>query len=45
MLWAALMLFGFVSALKASTERTTLRYLRWRKAHRLRAEMRALAPV
>ncbi len=43
MLWAVLMLFGFVSALKAATERTTLRYLRWRKARRLRAEMRALA--
>ena len=43
MLWAALMLFGFVSALKAATERTTLRYLRWRKARRARAELRALA--
>ena len=37
MLWAALMLFGFVSSLKTATERTTLRYLRWRKARRVRA--------
>jgi uncharacterized membrane protein len=43
MLWAALMLFGFVSALKAATERATLRYLHWRKARRVRAELRALA--
>jgi hypothetical protein len=43
MLWAALMLFGFVSSLKTAAERTTLRYLRWRKARRVRAEMRALA--
>jgi hypothetical protein len=43
MLWGALMLFGFVSALKAATERTTLRYVRWRKARRVRAELRALA--
>ncbi len=43
MLWAALMLLGFVSSLKTATERMTLRYLRWRKARRVRAEMRALA--
>jgi hypothetical protein len=43
MLWAGLMLFGFVSSLKAATERITLRYLRWRKACRVRDEMRALA--
>jgi hypothetical protein len=43
MLWAALMLFGFVSSLKTATERMTLRYLRWRKARRMRAEIRALA--
>jgi hypothetical protein len=43
MLWAALMLFGFVSSLKTATERMTLRYLRWRKARRVRADMRALA--
>ena len=42
-LWAALMLFGFVSALKAGTERMTLRYLHWRKKRRVRAELRALA--
>jgi hypothetical protein len=40
MLWAALMLFGFVSTLKATTERTTHRYLRWRKGRRVRAELR-----
>ncbi len=39
MLWAAFMLFGFVSSLKAATERTTWRYLRWRKARRVRAAM------
>jgi hypothetical protein len=43
MLWAALMLFGFVCSLKAATERMTLRYLRWRKACRVRTELRALA--
>jgi hypothetical protein len=43
MLWAALMLFGFVSSLKTATERMTLRYLRWRKARRMRVEIRALA--
>jgi len=44
MLWAALMLLGFVSSLKAATERMTLRYLRWRKARRLRAaQLRAPA--
>jgi hypothetical protein len=45
MLWAGLMLLGFVSSLKTATERLTLRYLRWRKARRVRAEMRALALV
>jgi hypothetical protein len=39
MLWAGLMLFGFVSALKAGTERTTLRYLHWRRRRRVRAEV------
>ena len=43
MLWAALMLFGFVCSLKTATERMTLRYLRWRKARRVCADMRALA--
>jgi hypothetical protein len=37
MLWAALMLLGFVSSLKTASERMTLRYLRWRKARRVRA--------
>jgi hypothetical protein len=37
------MLFGFVSSLKTATERMTLRYLRWRKARRVRAETRGLA--
>jgi len=41
--WAAFMLFGFVSSLKAATERMTLRYIRWRKARRVRqAELRLL---
>jgi hypothetical protein len=35
--WAALMLFGFVSACKAAVERMTLRHLARRKARRLRA--------
>jgi hypothetical protein len=43
MLWAGLMLFGFVSALKAGTERMTLRYLHWRKRRRGRAQSRAVA--
>jgi hypothetical protein len=36
-------LFGFCSAVKSTTERTTLRYLRWRKARRWRKQMEALA--
>ena len=36
-LWAALMLFGFASSCKTATERATLRYIRWRKARRVRA--------
>ena len=44
MLWAALMLLGFASSCKAASERMTLRYLRWRKARRVRvAQSRALA--
>jgi hypothetical protein len=44
LLWAALMLFGFASSCKTATERATLRYIRWRKAQRVRtAELRALA--
>jgi hypothetical protein len=42
LIWAALMLFGFVSSCKAAAERMTLRYLQRRKARRLR-ELRALA--
>jgi hypothetical protein len=42
-LFAALFaLFGFCSAVKGTTERTTWRYLRWRKERRLRREMQAL---
>jgi hypothetical protein len=42
--WAAFMLLGFVFSLKAAAERMTLRYLRWRKARRVRqAELRLLA--
>ena len=36
-------LFGFCSAVKSTTERTTLRYIRWRKARRWRKRMEALA--
>lgn len=39
-LWAAMLVFGFVSSLKGVTERMTLRYLRHRKVRRLK---RALA--
>jgi hypothetical protein len=39
--WAAFMLLGFASSCKAATERMTLRYIRWRKARRMRdAELR-----
>ena len=44
MFWAAFMMFGFASSCKAAAERATLRYLRWRKARRLReAELQLLA--
>jgi len=36
-------LFGFCSAVKSTTERMTLRYVRWRKARRWRRRMEALA--
>jgi hypothetical protein len=36
-LWAALLLFGFASCCKTATERATLRYIRWRRARRVRA--------
>jgi hypothetical protein len=35
--WAAFALFGFASSCKAAVERTTLRYVRWRKARRVYA--------
>jgi hypothetical protein len=42
--WAAFMLLGFASSCKAAAERMTLRYIRWRKARRVRdAELRLLA--
>jgi hypothetical protein len=43
MFWAALLVFGFVSSCKAAVERATLRYIRWRKARRVRAAALALA--
>ena len=36
-------MYGFVSALKAGSERMTLRYLHWRKNRRVRTELRAAA--
>jgi hypothetical protein len=36
MFWAAFMVLGFVCSCKAAVERATLRYIRWRKAQRLR---------
>jgi hypothetical protein len=35
--WAALMLFGFVSSLKATVERMTFRHLQWRKLRAIAA--------
>lgn len=44
MVWAAFMVLGFVCSYKAAIERATLRYIRWRKARRLRAaELRLVA--
>jgi len=40
---ALLVLFGFCSAVKSTTERTTLRYVRWRKARRQRRALKAMA--
>jgi hypothetical protein len=40
---ALFVLIGFCSAVKSTTERTTLRYLRWRKSRRWRKQMEALA--
>ena len=36
-------MLGFCSAVKGTTERTTERYLRWRKARRWRKQMESLA--
>ena len=45
-LWAAFLLLGFASSCKAATERATLSYIRWRKAHAVqRALATALLPV
>jgi hypothetical protein len=44
-LWAALMLFGFASSCKTATERATLRYIRWRKARRVRAAALRAVPM
>jgi len=42
--WAAFMLLGFASSCKAAVECMTLRYVRWRKARRVRqAELQLLA--
>ncbi len=43
MFWAALMVLGFVSSLKAAVERMTLRSIRWRKARRVRGAALPLA--
>jgi hypothetical protein len=40
---ALLALFGFCSAVKGTTERATLRYVRWKKARRERMRWEALA--
>jgi hypothetical protein len=40
---ALLVLFSFCSAVKSTTERTTLRYVRWRKRRRWHKQMQALA--
>jgi hypothetical protein len=43
LLWAAFLVLGFVSSCKATVERATLRYIRWRKARRGRDAALALA--
>jgi len=43
--WAAGSVFGFVATVKRITERTTLRYLHWRKARRARAALAAAVPA
>ena len=42
---AAASLFGFVATVKRITERSTLRYLNWRKARRARAALAAAMPA
>jgi hypothetical protein len=37
--------FGFVATVKRITERTTLRYLHWRKARGARAALATTAPA
>jgi hypothetical protein len=37
LLWAAFLLLGFASSCKAAAERLTLRYIRWRKAARIKS--------
>ena len=43
LLWLVMVLFGFCSAVKSTAERTTLRYLRWKKARRWRRQWESLA--
>src|ERR1700750_66879 len=43
--WALLALFGFVSSIKATTERLTMSYLARKKARRLRKQMAASQPA
>jgi hypothetical protein len=40
---AIIFLFGFLSAVRSTTERATLRYIQWRKARRWRQHWEALA--
>jgi hypothetical protein len=42
---AATSLIGFAATVKRITERTTLRYLHWRKVRRARAALAAAAPA
>jgi hypothetical protein len=43
--WAAFMVLGFASSCKAAVERMTLRYIRWRKARRVRQAALQLLPA
>jgi hypothetical protein len=42
--WALLALFGFVSSIKATTERLTVSYLQRKKARRMRKQLAAASP-